>query len=273
MTGSLEGAPAAEGMVARAPSAGQMTADSVLVNEVVPAINVEPRKNGLTPRLLILHYTGMACARRAVSWLACRESNVSCHYVVDEAGFVSQLVPERLRAWHAGVSVWAGESDVNSASIGIEIQNPGHEDGYPDFPSAQMDVVVRLSADICARNAIPPWGVLAHSDVAPARKIDPGEKFDWGLLHRSGVGHWVPPEPVDDDVGFERGYAGPAVIAAQAALSAYGYGVPQTGVIDHETWLVLMAFQRHFRPGRVDGRLDGSTLATVERLVSALPQA
>lgn len=253
---------------------GPFDPDSGLAGAVVPAVNVEPRLAGLAPRLLILHYTGMSSAAKAVMWLACAESRVSCHYVVDEAGFITQLVPERLRAWHAGVSVWEGEVDVNSASIGIEIQNPGHEDGYPDFTPAQMAAVAGLSFDICARHGIPPRRVLAHSDVAPHRKIDPGEKFDWGLLHRFGVGHWVEPAPVDHaDLGFEPGYAGRAVVDTQAALRAYGYGVAESGVLDAETVSVLKGFQRHFRPARVDGRLDGSTHVTLSRLLAALPVA
>jgi N-acetylmuramoyl-L-alanine amidase len=249
-------------------------ADSPLAGAIVPAANAEPRRDGLTPQLLILHYTGMSSARKAVAWLASAESRVSCHYVVDEAGFISQLVPERLRAWHAGVSVWAGETDINSASIGIEIHNPGHEHGYPAFPLAQMRSVAGLCADICQRNGIAARHVLAHSDIAPHRKIDPGEGFDWSFLFKAGVGHWVPPVPLDgDDAGFEPGYAGPAVAEAQAALAAYGYGVPLSGTLDAETVSVLRAFQRHFRPARVDGRLDGSTIDTLRRVVSGLAVA
>lgn len=265
--------PSSEGSEAEVAGAAHFQADSTHVDAVFPALNVEPRLNGQTPRFVILHYTGMSCARKAVRWLACRESRVSCHYVLDEGGFVTQLVPEPLRAWHAGVSVWEGIRDINSASIGIEIQNPGHEDGYPDFPIVQMASVARLAADICARNGIRPWHVLAHSDVAPHRKIDPGEKFDWRYLARAGVGHWVEPDPIDpDDDGFEPGYAGAAVVEVQADLSAYGYGVASGGVLDDETVSVLRAFQRHFRPMRVDGRLDQSTARTLRRLLAARPR-
>lgn len=252
-------------------SAQVFAPDTVYADAVFPAVNVEPRLDGQQPRFLILHYTGMSCAKKAVRWLACAESRVSCHYVLDEDGAITQLVPERLRAWHAGLSMWDGITDINSASIGIEIQNPGHEDGYPDFPPAQMAAVARLAADICRRNEIAPRDVLAHSDIAPHRKIDPGEKFDWSQLASSGVGHWVPPEPVDaSDLGFDPGYAGPAVTEIQAGLASYGYGVPRTGVLDTETVSVLRAFQRHFRPARVDGRLDGSTARTLARLLSGL---
>jgi N-acetylmuramoyl-L-alanine amidase len=248
--------------------------DSALVGAVVPAINVEPRRGTGRPRYLIQHYTGMSSAEKAVMWLACAESKVSCHYVIDDAGQITQLVPEGLRAWHAGVSHWGGHSDLNSLSVGIEIQNPGHEHGYPDFPDAQMRAVERLSLDILARHGIAPQDVLAHSDVAPARKIDPGEKFDWRRLHAAGVGHWVEPTAVDlGDRGFERGYQGPAVAPVQAALLLYGYGVGITGTIDQQTAFALRAFQLHFRPARVDGRLDQSTIDTLDRLLAARPTA
>jgi N-acetylmuramoyl-L-alanine amidase len=246
--------------------------DTQLACDVVPAVNVEPRQGAERPHLLILHYTGMPSASKAVRWLASAQSRVSCHYVVDEHGAITQLVPERLRAWHAGVAYWAGLTDINSASIGIEIQNPGHEHGYPDFSLSQMAAVAALSRDIVARNAIAPAGVLAHSDVAPARKIDPGEKFDWAFLHASSIGHWVAPVPVDPgDTGFERGYAGPAVREFQADLKRYGYGIEETGTLDEATTFVLRAFQLHFRPARVDARLDASTAGTLARLLAALP--
>jgi N-acetylmuramoyl-L-alanine amidase len=254
---------------------GQLfTPDSRWVGDVVPAFNVEPRHAGARPRLLIQHYTGMSSARNAVAWLACERSRVSCHYVIDEAGHITQLVPEALRAWHAGVSSWAGVTDINSASIGIEIQNPGHEDGYPDFPQAQMAAVAGLSLDIVTRHAMRACDVLAHSDVAPGRKIDPGEKFDWRALHAAGVGHWIEPTPIDpDDGGFEIGYVGSAVRQAQAGLRQYGYGVEVTGTLDLAMAQAVRAFQLHFRPQRADGRLDRSTLETLDRLIGALPLA
>ena len=253
-------------------SALRFVPDTGFACAVVPAINIEPRRDGMLPRYLILHYTGMSSGAKAVQWLACAQSRVSCHYVIDENGEITQLVPEALRAWHAGVSMWAGNSDINSASIGIEIQNPGHEDGYPDFPARQMEAVVALSRDIVARRSLRPRDVLAHSDVAPARKIDPGEKFDWQFLHGQGVGHWVEPVAVDpDDRGFELGYFGPAVVEVQAALRCYGYGVEVCGTIDPATSFALRAFQLHFRPGRIDGRLDRSTFVTLQRLIEALP--
>lgn len=249
------------------------TPDSALVDAVRPSPNVEPRRNGLRPSILLLHYTGLESMARAIDWLTLSGSGVSCHYGVDEDGRITQMVAEDVRAWHAGDSLWAGESDINSASIGIEIHNPGHGLGYPDFPEAQMQAVERLCRDIIARHGIRPERVLAHSDVAPSRKKDPGEKFPWARLARAGVGHWVAPAPViASDLGLCLGAAEPRIAAFQVALRRYGFGIEPTGVVDDRTGLVVAAFQRHFRPERVDGRIDRSTVTTLERLIAALQQ-
>jgi N-acetylmuramoyl-L-alanine amidase len=248
-------------------------ADTALVDEVRPSPNVEPRADGQRPSILLLHYTGLESMSSAIDWLCLRGSRVSCHYGIDVDGRVTQMVAEAQRAWHAGVSIWAGETDINSASIGIEIHNPGHAFDYPDFPEAQMQAVERLSRDIIARHGIRPERVLAHSDVAPERKKDTGEKFSWARLAEVGIGHWVQPSPaVESDAGPGLGEAAPRIAAFQVALRRYGYGIEPTGVIDERTELVVTAFQRHFRPERVDGRIDRSTVATLERLLAALPQ-
>lgn len=242
--------------------------DSAHVSAVCSAKNTEERRCEAKPSLLILHYTGMASAAKAIDWLAREESGVSCHYVIDTDGTITQLVPECERAWHAGVSFWRGETDVNSRSIGIEIQNPGHEHGYPDFPVPQLDAVIALAKDIVQRHGIAPDGVLAHSDVAPGRKIDPGEKFDWAYLAKAGVGFWVRPVDIcDEDVGLGPGDQDARVERAQRLLAEYGYNVPINGEVDEQTTKVLQAFQLHFRPARVDGRLDHSTELTLERLI------
>jgi N-acetylmuramoyl-L-alanine amidase len=244
--------------------------DTSFVHAIHPAHNREPRRGGAKPSLLVLHYTGMSSAAKAVDWLAREESGVSCHYVIDEHGHITQLVPEGLRAWHAGASYWRGETDINSHSIGIEIQNPGHQHGYPDFPPEQMRSVIALSKDIVRRHDIAPDSVLAHSDVAPGRKIDPGEKFNWLLLAKEGLGLWVRPLPVlADDAGLGLGAEGPAVLRAQRSLAAYGYNVEASGTLDANTEKILKAFQLHFRPRRVDGRLDRSTAVTLDRVVDA----
>jgi N-acetylmuramoyl-L-alanine amidase len=245
-------------------------ADSHLVSSVHVAENREPRRGGVSPSLLILHYTGMSSAAKAIDWLARAESNVSCHYVVDEGGRITQLVPESLRAWHAGDSFWRGETDINSHSIGIEIQNPGHQHGYPDFPASQMRAVIALGKDIAHRHGMTADAVLAHSDIAPWRKIDPGEKFNWALLARQGLGLWVRPSPVRaDDPGLGLGACENRVVRTQELLALYGYRVAPTGILDDATIYVLKAFQAHFRPRRVDGGLDRSTELTLERLIAA----
>ena len=248
--------------------------DSRLATTVVPAANFEPRRGGRRPDLLLLHYTGMTSCARAIDWLTRAPSRVSCHYAIDVDGEITQMVREADRAWHAGAGSWTGEADINSCSIGIEIHNPGHDLGLPAYPEAQMRAVEALSRDIIVRWSIRPERVLGHSDIAPARKADPGEHFDWGRLAAAGVGHWVQPAPVDaGDPGLGSGSAAPEVAAAQRLLAAHGYGIEVTGVLDAATGLVLAAFQRHFRPARVDGRLDASTVGTLERLVAALPCA
>jgi N-acetylmuramoyl-L-alanine amidase len=246
--------------------------DTALVHALRPSPNIGPRRGGLRPSILLLHYTGVETAAKAIDWLTRTESQVSCHYALDEDGCVTQMVAENMRAWHAGEAMWAGESDINSASIGIEIHNPGHEMGYPDFPEIQLAALEALCTDIIARHRIRPERVLAHSDVAPSRKKDPGEKFPWARLARTGIGHWVEPQPViGAEAGMGIGVAGPLVADVQQLLRKYGYGIEPTGLIDGKTEFVVTAFQRHFRPERVDGRIDQSTITTLQRLLAALP--
>jgi N-acetylmuramoyl-L-alanine amidase len=186
---------------------------------------------------------------------------------VFEDGRVVQLVSENRRAWHAGESFWAGETDINSCSIGIEIVNPGHDYGYPDFPAGQIAAVTALCRDILTRLAIPAERVLAHSDVAPSRKQDPGEKFPWRTLHDCGVGHWVQPAPLTEPGEvLAPGDRGEAVAQLQTTLATYGYGIAATGSFDRTTGDVVTAFQRHFRPQRVDGIADASTRRTLKEL-------
>ena len=247
--------------------------DTALAGAICPSPNFGPRRGGTQPTILLLHYTGVASAAKAIDWLSRTESKVSAHYVVDEKGHITQMVAEAMRAWHAGLAAWAGESDINSASIGIEVHNPGHELGYPDFPEPQVRAVEALCRDIIARHSIRPERVLAHSDVAPTRKKDPGEKFPWARLARAGIGHWVAPEPVTwTDPGIARDAAGPLVADVQILLASYGYGIEATGGFDPKTEFVVTAFQRHFRPERVDGRIDQSTITTLQRLIAGLPE-
>jgi N-acetylmuramoyl-L-alanine amidase len=239
--------------------------DSRLVAAVSPSPNHEPRAVPLD--MIVLHYTGMADAQAALTKLCAAGSKVSAHYLVLEDGRIVQCVPEGRRAWHAGLSQWEGQHDINSRSVGIEIANPGHGLGYPDFPEPQIEAVIALVRDILSRHPIRRDRVLAHSDVAPSRKDDPGEKFPWPRLHAAGIGHWVEPLPPGEDAGLSLGDHGPAVLALQQAFMSYGYGIPATGKFDAATRDVLTAFQRHFRPERVDGRADRSTIGTLHRLL------
>ena len=237
-----------------------------------PSPNFGERAGGRSPDIILLHYTGMATADGALKWLCAPESQVSCHYFVHEDGRVEQLVREADRAWHAGKSIWKGEADINSASIGIEIANAGHPGGLPDFPDLQLNAVVELCLDCGRRWGIAPERVLAHSDVAPIRKVDPGEKFPWMHLHSAGVGHWVTPSPIAGGRFFQRGDSGQPVEALQTMLSLYGYGTETNGFYSEKTEGDVAAFQRHFRPERVDGIADFSTIDTLHRLLSALPR-
>lgn len=239
--------------------------------EVRVSPNFGARREGMRPDCVILHYTGMETGAAAENWLCASESEVSAHYLVHEDGRVVQMVRESDRAWHAGRSFWRGVTDVNSCSIGIEIVNPGHAFGYRPFPEAQVEAVIALCRGILGRHPIAPERVLGHSDVAPGRKIDPGELFPWGRLFRSGIGHFVAPAPIGEGAVLAPGDSGRGVEELQSMLSLYGYGVEISGSYDPATQTVIQAFQRHFRPGRIDGIADLSTLATLRHLLAALP--
>jgi len=207
-----------------------------------PSPNFDERPLNTPIDILLLHYTGMETGAAAVARLCDANARVSAHYTVDEDGTIFAHVPEERRAWHAGVSYWAGARDINGRSVGIEIVNPGHEFGYRAFPGAQIEAVIRLSREIVARHAIAPARVLGHSDVAPARKIDPGELFPWGALALAGVGLWPQTRKARLNVAFEHG------------LRAFGYGLRPD--MDVAADVVIGAFQRHFRPAKIDGVAD-----------------
>ena len=249
-----------------------MIPDSPLATLFCPSPNHGERLTG-PPDALILHYTGMTTGEAALDLLCSPVAQVSCHYFVWEDGRIWQLVPEARRAWHAGRSFWAGEADMNSRSIGIEIVNTGHDGGAPPFPEAQIEAVAALCRDIAQRLDIPPERVLAHSDIAPGRKIDPGEIFPWPRLYAGGVGHWVAPAPVRPGPVYEPGAMGPPVAALQSLLARFGYGLAVNGLYDDATKTTVAAFQRHFRPARVDGVADVSTIETLRALTFSLPGA
>lgn len=237
--------------------------------EVVPLPRPSPNhgERRLPVTMLMLHYTGMASAEAALERLCDPAAEVSAHYLVDEDGRVFALVEEARRAWHAGRAQWRRTADVNSASIGIELVNPGHEYGYRPFPEAQMAALVPLCRGILARHAIPPRNVVGHSDVAPLRKQDPGELFDWPRLAAAGIGVW--PRPVEGrgrDLG--PGDTGEDVERFQAALATWGYGLVADGRYGAGTEAVMTAFQRHFRPARIDGRCDAECRALLTGLLT-----
>ena len=216
-----------------------------------PSPNHGPRPEGVPVDLVVLHYTGMPTTDAALARLCDPRSGVSAHYLVDEAGAVYRLVDEGRRAWHAGVSSWAGAADVNGRSIGIELANPGHEFGYVPFPEPQLTALEALLGGILERRRIDPVGVLGHSDVAPLRKRDPGELFPWRRLAAKGLAY----RP-----GEGEGVAEPDMERARAALSRFGYGFCEEA---RGLSPVLTAFQRRFRPSRCDGRLDRETMARI----------
>src|SRR6201985_813642 len=245
--------------------------DSSIASDVIPSLNYGERNDGREPDMIVLHYTGMPDVEAAIARLCSAGTDVSAHYIVLEDGRIVQSVAEAKRPWHAGVSSWAGEGDINSCSIGVEIVNPGHDWGYPDFPLRQIAAVIALCRGIMLRGRIPSQRVLAHSDIAPARKKDPGEKFPWHSLANSGVGHWVQPVPVVRGETLRLGTISDDVLKMQQAFAKYGYGIPTNGKYDGTTMEVVTAFQRHFRPERVDGIADVSTLATLHALLESLP--
>jgi N-acetylmuramoyl-L-alanine amidase len=229
-----------------------------------PSPNFNARLAGGRIDMLVLHYTGMRTAEEAIERLADPAAKVSAHYVIDEDGAVFRMVAEEQRAWHAGLSFWQGTTDVNGASIGIELVNPGHEWGYRDFPEPQISALEELARGILVTHPIPPDRVVGHSDVAPLRKQDPGERFPWQRLARAGIGFW----PKASGAPPVRGIA-----EARAALARIGYGVARSEVLDDETRAALTAFQRRFRPARCDGALDpetGAVLTAVLRTIAAI---
>jgi len=230
-----------------------------------PSPNHGPRPDGAAVDMLILHYTGMKSGSAAMARLCDPEAKVSAHYLVGEDGAVWRMVEEDRRAWHAGVASWAGETEINGRSIGIELVNPGHEHGYRPFPEPQMAALETLAAGIVERHGIQPHRVLGHSDIAPDRKQDPGELFDWARLARAGIGLWPESVPTDEDDG--------AIDAdrVKALLTRFGYDTAFSDAPEDGLRLALEAFQRHFRPARIDGRADSECIALLTALCARLP--
>ena len=220
-----------------------------------PSPNCDDRDQPVS--MLVLHYTGMESAQSAIDRLCDPEAKVSCHYLVDEDGTILRMVPEEKRAWHAGRSYWRGIQGVNGCSIGIEIVNPGHEFGYRDFPDAQIDALIPLVAAIKERHGITRGNVVGHSDVAPARKQDPGELFPWHRLARQRLALPRPTRNLMDPNWTDSGFL--------LALERFGYDVS-------DKLAAIVAFQRRFRPELIDGEIDGECRAILLALLLPSPQ-
>jgi N-acetylmuramoyl-L-alanine amidase len=246
----------------------------------LPSPNFDSR-DGQAVDMLVLHYTGMPTAKDALDRLQDPNAKVSAHYVVDEDGTVYKMVDEENRAWHAGVSSWRGADNINHRSIGIEVVNPGDR----PFPKVQMDAVATLSKDIIMRHNIPSWNVVGHSDVAPGRKNDPGEFFDWKILAERGVGllpntdksllaslietpmKWVSRLfCVTPDLASSS-----SISTLQKKLGQYGYPIDINGIYDEKSRTAVIAFQQHFRPSRVDGIWDNQCNAALDDLLRRAP--
>lgn len=233
-----------------------------------PSPNFDERNCRRPVDMVVLHYTGMPSAEAALKRLTDPQAKVSAHYVIDEDGTTYRLVPEEKRAWHAGVAFWRGVRDVNARSIGIELVNPGHEFGYRDFPAAQIDALLALLGDIARRHEIMPGNYVGHSDVAPLRKEDPGERFPWHRLAAAGFGRWW----ADDFTvsphapSLRPGERGGAVLELQVALDKIGYGIEGSGVYDALTEAAVRAFQRHWRQAQVDGVADAETTSLIHHI-------
>lgn len=242
------------------------------MNLVEASTPFQSPREGAVVDMLVLHYTGTQTAKEALDILSGKTGKeVSSHYTVDEDGTVYAHVSEDQKAWHAGISHWRGRDNINANSIGIEIVNPGHEFGYRAFPEAQMRAVAKLCQDILARHpAIEPRNVVGHSDVAPARKGDPGELFDWPYLAKCGVGVWpdFPYRSISNINLLCKGDEGEQVASLQKRLAEYGYGMPQSAVFCEETLFAAIAFQRHFRPQDCSGVWDGDSDARLDELLA-----
>jgi len=220
------------------------------------------------PCMLVVHYTGMVSGEAALARLRDPEAKVSAHYMIEEDGRLFALVAEERRAWHAGVSYWRGMRDLNGASVGIELVNPGYEHGYSWFPEVQIEALIALIGEIRGRWIIPDHNIVAHSDIAPGRKQDPGERFPWARLHQAGHGVWAPPQSAPGGP-LHEGDEGVGVFALQAGLNRLGYESPPSGRFDAHTRELVTAFQRHWRPEVCDGVADGETRATLMAVLRA----
>ena len=217
----------------------------------IPSPNYNERRNNAVIDMLVIHYTGMPTANDALVRMCSKEAEVSSHYMIDENGRIIQLVDEKNRAWHAGIAFWKGITDINSASIGIELVNKGHEFGYHPFSNQQMESLIKLCQDILTRHQIPKYNIVGHSDVAPSRKTDPGELFNWQLLAQNGIGLWTDNIKTDKTITIDD---------ASSLLSHIGY---ETSNLDD----AVTAFKRHFMPWKtIDATIDDETICRIHQI-------
>ena len=217
-----------------------------------PSTNWDDRPSGADIKVLVFHYTGMKNCEEALNRLTDPHAKVSSHYLISENGEIFCLVPEDKRAWHAGISCWRGQINVNDYSVGIELENPGHQFGYRNFPSSQIGALIELSQEVISRHSISARNVVGHSDIAPCRKLDPGELFDWKLMARRGIGLW--PTATGETVLPDN---------IEVLLSFLGYEVSDIRA-------TIRAFQRHYLPSEISGCVDTRTTETVNALLNLI---
>jgi N-acetylmuramoyl-L-alanine amidase len=216
-----------------------------------PSPNYNERLNGSVPRVIIVHYTDMISANAALERLCDPGAQVSAHYLIEQSGIVHQMVDDHHRAWHAGKSFWQKEVDLNSLSIGIELDNPGHSHGYPPFPERQIISLTNLLMHLCTLHSIPRFALLGHSDIASMRKSDPGELFPWAYFQSLGFGIPVEKKPLRPIPTTQKD--------AEDILHGIGYG-------DASFENILVAFQRHFTPRKITGTLTPATADMLSRI-------
>lgn len=212
-----------------------------------PSPNFNKRPSSRNPELIIIHYTGMQPAGDALSKLCNPDAAVSAHYLIEKNGSIYRLVEDKNRAWHAGLSYWQGERDINGISLGIELDNGGHDFALPSYPAKQIEALLSLLSELSQKYHISPERIIGHSDIAPSRKIDPGEHFPWEILHKYGFGLWPGDLPVRDEPQ--------SIPQVQEILEEIGYDCPQTNILDPLTVAVIQAFQRHFTPAEITGTI------------------
>lgn len=237
-----------------------------------PSPNQDERNSTHPIDVLVMHYTGMKSGAEALSRMCDPAAQVSAHYMVDEEGVVYQMVDELKRAWHAGISCWKGRASLNHTSIGIEIVNPGHEWGYRPFTEPQMHSVLALSKVILSRHDIPPENVVGHSDIAPNRKEDPGELFDWKWLAANGVGVWPDVDSVrgSSDILVAPYEEGSDVAFVQRRLAEYGYHIRVDGFYGPKMESVVKSFKRHFVPEHLNTQWDKLADARIDALLKII---